>query len=157
MRKWQLRIRTSTSEERGLSNVLSKISDLCTALNLPQPVTETAAKIYRIALRKRVAKSKSILGMTAASVYLACRQCNVERGLKQIARVAGVDKRIVAKCHRLLRHEVLPDYIPPPSVDRYISRLINLARISPRVERLALMLSSKTMTQRYRVEKLLLA
>ncbi|MDG6913381.1 MAG: transcription initiation factor IIB, partial [Nitrososphaerota archaeon] len=79
MRKWQSRSRTINSEERGLSNVLSKISELCDALNLPDNVAETAAQIYRTSAKKKVAKSKSILGMTAATVYLACRKCGVSR------------------------------------------------------------------------------
>ena len=144
LRRWQTRIRTSTSEERGLSNMLARISNLCEALNLPQSVLETAAKTYRVALKKRIAKSKSILGMSAASVYLACRQCNVDRGLKQVARAAGVDFRVAAKYHRLLRQEVQTDYIAPLSVDRHISRLSNLSHFNPRVERLALTLYSKT-------------
>ncbi len=143
MKKWQSRIRTSSSTERGLSNVLSKISSLSTSLGLPKTVAETAALIYRHAVRKKVAKSKSILGMTAASVYLACRTCNVDRGLKQVARAAGIDKRVVAKYHRLLLNEVQTNYVPPPSVERYISKIVNLGKINPKVERLALLISSK--------------
>ena len=82
MRKWQSRSRTLNSEERSLSNVLSKIGELCSALSLPSNVAETAAQIYRVSAKMKVAKSKSILGMTAATVYLACRKCGVQRTLK---------------------------------------------------------------------------
>src|SRR5271157_4092755 len=143
MKKWQSRIRTITSEERGLSNVLSKINELCEALNLPDNVAETAALIYRTSARMKVAKSKSILGMTAATVYLACRKCGVSRTLKEVARAAGMEKGSVARYFRLVLKDVEKDYIPPPSVEKYISKLINTAKIDPRVEHLALTLSSK--------------
>jgi transcription initiation factor TFIIB len=144
MKKWQSRIRTSTSEERGLSNVLSKIAELSENLNLPQNVAETAAQIYRSSVRLKVAKSKSILGMTAATVYLACRKCGVSRTLKEVARAAGLEKGTVARYFRLVLKEVEKDYVPPPSVEKYISKLINMAKIDPKVEHLALNLSRKT-------------
>lgn len=144
MKKWQSRIRTITSEERGLSNVLSKINELCEALNLPDNVAETAAQIYRTSARMKVAKSKSILGMTAATVYLACRKCGVSRTLKEVARAAGMEKGSVARYFRLVLKEVEKEYIPPPSVEKYISKLVNTAKIHPKVEHLALNLSRQT-------------
>ncbi|HYB75919.1 MAG TPA: transcription factor IIB [Nitrososphaerales archaeon] len=144
LRKWQSRSRTITSEERSLSNVLSKISELCAALNLPSNVAETAAQIYRVSAKMKVAKSKSILGMTAATVYLACRKCGVQRTLKEVARAAGMERGSVARYFRLVLKDVEKDYIPPPSVQKYISKLINTAKIDPKVEHLALTLSRET-------------
>ncbi len=144
MRKWQSRTRTINSEERGLSNVLSKIGDLCDSLNLPDNVAETAAQVYRTSAKLKVAKSKSIMGMTAATVYLACRKCGVSRTLKEVARAAGMEKGSVARYFRLVLKDVEKDYVPPPSVEKYISKLINTAKIDPRVEHLALALSRKT-------------
>ena len=148
MRKWQSRSRTINSEERGLSNVLSRISELCDALNLPDNVAETAAQIYRISAKKKVAKSKSILGMTAATVYLACRKCGVSRTLKEVARASGMEKGSVARYFRLVLKEVEKEYVPPPSVEKYISKLVNVAKIDSRVEHLALTLSRKTSDSR---------
>ena len=148
MRKWQSRSRTINSEERGLSNVLSKISELCDALNLPDNVAETAAQIYRTSAKKKVAKSKSILGMTAATVYLACRKCGVSRTLKEVARASGMEKGSVARYFRLVLKDVEKEYVPPPSVEKYISKLVNIAKIDPRVEHLALTLSRKTSDSR---------
>ncbi|MDG6920116.1 MAG: transcription factor IIB [Nitrososphaerota archaeon] len=148
MRKWQSRSRTISSEERGLSNVLSKISELCDALNLPDNVAETAAQIYRTSAKKKVAKSKSVLGMTAATVYLACRKCGVSRTLKEVARASGMEKGSVARYFRLVLKEVEKEYVPPPSVEKYISKLVNIAKIDTRVEHLALTLSRKTSDSR---------
>ena len=144
MRKWQSRSRTNSSEERGLAIVLSKISELCQSLVLPENVAETAAKIYRTSAKMRVAKSKSILGMTAASVYLSCRKCGVSRTLKEVARAARMEKGSVARYYRLVLKEVEKEYVPPQDVDKYISKLVNFAKINPRVERMALFLLRQT-------------
>ena len=144
MRKWQSRSRTNTSAERGLAIVLSKISELCQSLSLPDNVAETAAQIYRMSARMKVAKSKSILGMTAATVYLSCRKCGVSRTLKEVARAARMDRGVVARYYRLVLKEVEKEYVPPQSVDKYISKLVNVTKINPRVERTALSLSQRT-------------
>jgi transcription initiation factor TFIIB len=107
-------------------------------------VAETAAHIYRTSVRLKVAKSKSIMGMTAAVVLLACRKCGVSRTLKEVARAAGIEKGAAAKYFRLILKDVEKDYVPPPSVEKYISKLVNLAKIDPRVEHLALYLSRST-------------
>ncbi|MBI2127313.1 MAG: transcription initiation factor IIB [Thaumarchaeota archaeon] len=142
MRKWQRRIRTSNSQERGLSEVLSRITEFSEALSLPSNTVETAAHIYRTSVKMKFAKSKSIAGMAAASVYLACRQCGVGRTLKEIAKAANIDKGAVAKYYRLILREVKMDYVPPHPVQKYISKLVNLAHIDTKVERLALSLAA---------------
>ncbi len=144
MNMWQKRIRTSSSEERTLSNMLSKITDLCENLKLPRNVCETAAHEYRTALKMRIAKSKSTMGIAAAIVYLACRKCGVQRMLKEVGRAAGIDAKMVAKYYRLLVRDGKDTYIPPPLVESYISKLVNLAKLDGWAERVALQLARKT-------------
>lgn len=147
LQKWQSRIRT-TSNERSLSCVLIKISEVSRKLNLPNNVLETAAQIYRDSARLKVARSKSIIGMTAASVYLACRKCEVGRSIKDVAEAANTEERIVAKYYRLIIKEVETEYVAPPTVMKFISKLVNTAKIDTRIERLALQLAHKTKNSR---------
>ncbi len=143
MKKWQRRIRTSSSGERSLSTALGKISEAAAVLRLPDSVVEEAARIFRKCAKQNVSKSKSIAGMAAASLYLACRRTNVNRSLKEIAKAASIQSRAAAKYYRLLVSEVEMNYIPPPSVQKYISKLVNREKINPRVERLALELAER--------------
>ena len=140
MKKWQSRIRTSNSQERGLSIVLAKITEVCDNLSLPKNVAETAAHIYRTSVRLKVAKSKVDHGDDRGDGRtLACRKCGVSRTLKEVARAAGIEKGAAAKYFRLILKDVEKDYVPPPSVEKHISKLVNLAKIDPRVEHLALL------------------
>jgi transcription initiation factor TFIIB len=143
MQKWQSRIRTSSSGERSLSIALSKISEAADVLRLPSSVVEEASHIFRKSAKASVSKSKSIAGMAAASLYLACRRINVNRSLKEISKAAGIQSRAAAKYYRLLINQVESNYVPPPSVQKYISKLVNKEKINPRVERLALELAEK--------------
>src|SRR5215207_7007530 len=45
LRKWHSRIRVSSSKDRRLSNVLSKITETCSNLSLPKILIETMKKI----------------------------------------------------------------------------------------------------------------
>ena len=143
LQKWQTRVRT-TPTERSLSGVLFKITEVSKNLSLPRNVIETAAQIFRDCARLKVSRSKSIIGMTAASVYLACRKCDVGRSIKDVADAANTNQRTVAKYYRLILKEVETTYVPPPSILKYISKLVNIAKINPRVERLALLIARKT-------------
>lgn len=144
MQKWQRRIRTSSSGERSLSIALAKISEAADVLRLPQSIVEEGSLIFRKSAKQAVSKSKSISGMAAASLYLACRRSNVNRSLKEIAKAAGIQNRVAAKYYRLLINEVENNYVPPPSVKKFISKLVNKEKINPRVERLALELADRT-------------
>ncbi len=89
MRKWHSRIRVATPKERRLSNVLSKINEICSGMSLPKTITETAAMVYRTFENKNDAKGKSILCMAAATIYIACKRCSVVRSLDEIVKAGG--------------------------------------------------------------------
>jgi transcription initiation factor TFIIB len=143
MHKWQRRIRTSAQGERSLSNALTKISEAAGQLMLPEAIVEEASHIFRKSAKQNISKSKSIAGMAAASLYLACRRKGVNRSLKEIAKATSTQERAAARYYRLLFSEVEVRYLPPPSVQKYISKLVNLEKINPRVERLALDLADR--------------
>jgi len=143
MQKWQRRIRTSAQGERSLANALTKISEAAGQLRLPSQIVEEASHIFRKSAKQSVSKSKSVAGMAAASLYLACRRTNVNRSLREIAKASGTQERAAARYFRLLLNEVEKNYVPPPTVQKYISKLVNKEKINPKVERLALDLADR--------------
>ena len=76
-------------------------------------------------------------------MYLECRRSNVKRSIKEIAKASGINSRAAAKYYRVLVSEVENNYIPPPSLQKYISKLVNKEKINTRVERLALELADR--------------
>ncbi|HXQ91520.1 MAG TPA: TFIIB-type zinc ribbon-containing protein [Nitrososphaerales archaeon] len=143
MQKWQRRIRTSAQGERSLANALTKITEAADQLRLPAPIVEEASHIFRKSAKQSVSKSKSIAGMAAASIYLACRRSKVNRSLREISKAAGTQERSSARYFRLLLNEVEKNYVPPPTVQKYISKLVNKEKINPKVERIALDLADR--------------
>jgi transcription initiation factor TFIIB len=137
MRKWQRRSRVSDSLERNLAIALSTMSKTCSTLRLPKSILETASIIYRKALERRLIRGRSIQGVAAASIYMACRKCTVARTLDEIAYVMGIDKKVVGRCYRFMVKELRED-VPLSSPAYYVSRLANHLGITGHAETIAI-------------------
>ena len=109
-RKWHSRLRVNSSKERRLSNVLSKINEVCSVLCLRKTITETASMIYRNFESNSKAKGKSIICIASATIYLACKRCGVVRSIEEIVQAAGIsefDKSSVKLASRYYRSMVM--------------------------------------------------
>jgi len=97
LRQWQRKIRISNSGEKNLMGALSALDRMSSGLNLPRNVRETAAMIYRKAALKNLIRGRSAEGIAAASLYAACRQCNVPRTLDEISKAAHMSKKEIGR------------------------------------------------------------
>jgi len=150
LRKWQQRVRVSSPRERRLANVLTKIGETCQNLSLPKNVLETASMIYRNLDGQIEVKGKSVVSISVATIYMACKQCGVVRSLEEICKVVCAAKdvksktKLAAKYYRTMVMEMGPATAPVITMDKYISKIANLTQTDVRVERLALEISEKT-------------
>jgi transcription initiation factor TFIIB len=167
IRKWHIRSRIVSPQERRLSNVLTKINETCAVMSLPKLLVETSAMLYRNFESNCEAKGKSIVCMAAATIYLACKKCSVVRSLEEIVEATGVtdqdrsSAKLASKYYRMMVMEmgVFTEQAPASAVnasqqtqtqavalaiDHYISKLANMAKIDTKVERLAIEIAHKT-------------
>jgi transcription initiation factor TFIIB len=149
--KWQQRVRVSSSRDRRLSNVLSTISEICNGCSLPKNVIETASIIYRSLDGKNIqVKGKSVISISAAVVYMACKQCDVIRSLEEILRevcqpkVVKSKTKLASRYYRMLVMELGTVKTPMVTMDKYISKIANMTNTETRVERLAIEIADKT-------------
>jgi transcription initiation factor TFIIB len=136
LRKWQRRIRVSDATERNLAFALSEITKIANNLNLPKNILETASVIYRKAVKERLIRGRSIQGVTAAAIYLGCRQCGLARTLEEIAQASSVNKKEVGRSYRFLIRE-LNYSIPPLRPSQYITKFSNQLTMQGKVEEIA--------------------
>ena len=106
LRKWQRRIRVSNATERNLAFALSELDRIASSMGLPRNVRETAAMIYRKAVNKNLIRGRSIEGVVAASLYGACRQCNVPRTLDELAAASRVGRKEIGRTYRFMTREL---------------------------------------------------
>jgi transcription initiation factor TFIIB len=136
LRKWQRRIRVSDATERNLAFALSEIGKIANSLSLPKNILETASVIYRKAVKERLIRGRSIQGVTAAAVYVACRQCNLPRTLEEIAQASNNNKKEVGRSYRFLVR-ALDYFIPPVKPSQYITKFSNQLTMQGKVEEIA--------------------
>jgi len=133
LRKWQTRTRISDGTERNLALALSALDRMSSTLGLPRNVRETAAMIYRKAVRKKLIRGRSIEGVSAAVLYAACRQCNVPRTLEEISSVAQMKKKEIGRNYRNISRNLELKLLPTTPHD-YISRFSSKLSLSSDVQ-----------------------
>ncbi|MGD2201625.1 MAG: transcription initiation factor IIB [Candidatus Bathyarchaeota archaeon] len=136
LRKWHRRSKVSGSTERNLAYALSELTKVAYKLNLPRNVLETASVIYRQVVRKRLVRGRSIQGVSAAAIYMACRQCKVVRSLEEVAEAAHITKKEGGRNYRFLLRK-LNTRIPPVNPKSYVSKFVSQLTLSGETENLA--------------------
>lgn len=126
LRKWQRRIRVSSATERNLSFALGELERIASEMELPRHVRETAAVIYRKAIKQNLIRGRSIEGVVAATLYAATRQCQVPRTLDEIAATSRVGRKEIGRTYRYMMRELklkLRPISPQEYIERFCSEL----------------------------------
>ncbi len=136
LRKWHRRIKVSSSADRNIADALQIMERMAANLDLPKDVRETAALIYRKAVRENMVRGRSIESVVAATLYAACRQLKIPRTLDEIASVSRVSKKDIGRTYRLLSR-TLGLGISPSEPEDYIERFCSRLRLSGEVKKKA--------------------
>jgi len=136
IRQWQQRSRVSSSTEKSLALALSEIHRLSGALNLPKNIVETAAVIYRKAVKKRLIRGRSIRGLATVATYVACRQSKLVRTITELSKASGIDRKEIASNYRFLVRK-LKFFVPPVKPNQYVTRLSNQLGLNGKTEGIA--------------------
>ncbi len=137
LRKWQMRTRVHSSEDRNLAQAMAEIDRLADKLHIPPSLKERAAVIYRKALEGGLVRGRSIAGIAAASLYAACRLSETPRTLKDMAEASRMRKKDIARCYRLLLRE-LNLKMPVEDPIRCVSKIASKAGIDMKTQRRAI-------------------
>jgi transcription initiation factor TFIIB len=136
LRFWDYRTQIRSATDRNLRNAFFKLDILKDRLGLSDSVVEKTAYIYRKAQERGLVRGRTISGVLAAAIYIACREMGISRTLKDIAAYSDVKLKEVAKSYRLLCIEL---DLKVPIVDpmKYIAKVANKANLSEKTKRQA--------------------
>jgi len=91
-----------------------------------------------------------VISISAAVVYMACKQCDVIRSLEEILREVVIPRdvnsqtKLASRYYRMLVMELGTSTAPVVTMDKYISKIANMTNIDTRVERLSLDIAAIT-------------
>ncbi|MEM3697090.1 MAG: hypothetical protein QXQ94_06275 [Candidatus Bathyarchaeia archaeon] len=101
-KKWQKLFQVSDATEKNLASALFEITKIGNKIDISNEILMAAASIYKKAVEKRLTKRRSIRALSAAIVYMACRQCGIPRTLKEVAYAAGLHSMEIMRSYRVL-------------------------------------------------------
>ncbi|MFW9944349.1 MAG: transcription initiation factor IIB [Candidatus Sifarchaeia archaeon] len=122
MRRWHRRTRAHGTNYRNLISAMSELERLASQLAVPRDTQETAALIYRKALKKKLVRGRSIDAVVAASLYLACRIHRIPRRLDEVSVESRATRKGVGQSVRLVLSQ-LDVKVPAASARDLIPRL----------------------------------
>ena len=142
LRTWDYRISHYDSLDRNLFQAFSQLYALKDKLGLSDTIIEKTAYIYRKAEDKGLVRGRSISGMVAATIYIACREIGTPRTLKDIAAASNVKRKDIAKNCRLIIRE-LELRVPMADPMKCIVKIANKANLSETITRQAMNLMTE--------------
>jgi transcription initiation factor TFIIB len=142
LRTWDFRTQRHSSSDRSLWIAFSQLDVLRDKIGLSNAIIEKTAYIYRKAVEKQLTRGRTISGVLAAALYIACREMGTPRTLKDISANSNIKRKDIAKNCRLLIREL---DIKVPIVDpmKCIATVANTAEISEKTKREAIKMMSE--------------
>jgi len=137
LRTWDIRSQAHSSAAKNRKQAFTQLSILKDKLNLSDTVIEKTAYIYRKAQERLLIRGRTISGMLAAAIYIACREMGTPRTLNDIATVNNMKRKELARNYRLLYFE-LDLRIPIIDPMKCIVKVANKANLTENTKRLAL-------------------
>ena len=137
LRKWDNRSPAFGNQEKNLGIAMRELDKMADKLGVSKAVRERAAYIYRKALDRGLLRGRSIIGISAASLYAAMRDTETPRTLKDIAAAENLEKKAVARDYRILVRE-MDLTMPVADAARNVNRIASSVGLSERVARKAI-------------------
>src|SRR6478672_3008896 len=138
LKVWDFRSHSHDSTNKNLIQAFNELDKLKDKLGLPDAVIERTAYIYRKARQRRLVRGRTIDTILAATSYIACRDLNVPKTLKEVAAASGIKLKILSKSYRVLVSKL--NISTPPIIDpmKCIVKVANKTDLNENTKRQAM-------------------
>jgi transcription initiation factor TFIIB len=96
----------STFRDRNRRRAFVELDKLKNKLGLSDVIIEKTAYIYRKAEKRGIIRGRTVPSILAASLHIACREAEVAKTLKEIAKASNIRLKTLSKDYRLLLTEL---------------------------------------------------
>ena len=86
-----------TYRERSLYKVFVGIANICNKNNIPTIIINEAKSLYKLISDIKISRGNNRIGIIAACVYFACKNCNVSRSSKEISDIFDIKINILTR------------------------------------------------------------
>tara|TARA_B100001094_G_C18161403_1_gene789573 strand:+ start:837 stop:1796 length:960 start_codon:yes stop_codon:yes gene_type:complete len=86
-----------TYKERSLNKIFNEIQTICNKNCIPPIISQESKSLYKIMSENKISRGNNRIGIIAACIYFACKNCNVPRSAKEISVMFNINNIIVTK------------------------------------------------------------
>jgi len=144
IRKWHKRVSIATSMERNLVIALAELDRVASSLGLPENIKESAALLYRKAVKAELIRGRLIESVVAAVIYAICRMRGIPRTLDEISKASGIEKKEIGRAYRFLKNELEMD-VPLTDPSQYVPKFSTALKLGGQVQEEAIKLIKKSL------------
>ena len=83
--------------ERSLYNTYNELQEICNKNNINSIISQESKSLYKIIAEYKISRGNNRIGIKAACIYFACKNCNVPRSAKEISEMFNVNNVVVTK------------------------------------------------------------
>ena len=130
-----------SSIERNFWEAKPKLKMLCSKLNIPEYISESAWKIYSLVAKKKLTMGRSINGFIAGSLYAAIRVHDFPRLLDEVCESSLTPRRTVHRSLAMIIREILPELnlkYQPITAESLIFRFGNELELPMNIQKIAI-------------------
>ncbi len=130
-----------SSIERNFWEAKPKLKMLCSKLNIPEYISDSAWKIYSLVAKKKLTMGRSINGFIAGALYAAIRVHDFPRLLDEVCEASLTPRRTVHRSLAMIIREVLPELnlkYQPISAESLVFRFGNELNLPMNIQKIAI-------------------
>ena len=153
LRIWEKRTRYINPKDRNLKDAFTKLKNVKYKLGLSNTILEKSFYLYRKASSLGLVKGRTTEGILYAAIYLACKELETPKTLKEISNITDVKIKSISKYSRLLTFEL--DLKPIPVIDpiKCIVKIANNLNLDEKTKHKAIKIMREVMKEEIHVGK----
>jgi transcription initiation factor TFIIB len=153
LRIWEQRTRYTNPNERNLKYAFDNLNNIQHKLGLSNAIVEKSFYLYRKASSLGLVKGRTTKGILSAAIYLACKELENPKTLKEISDITNVKIKSISKYSRLLTFEL--DLKPIPVIDpiKCIVKIANNLKLEEKTKRKAINILREVMREEIHIGK----
>jgi len=146
LRVWHFRTQAYTPTDKNLLQAFNELDLLKDKLSLPDASVQKAAYIYRKVQEKGLGRRRPIHTVLAAVIYIACREMEIPRTIKDISTNSNIKPNEISRLYRLLVFE-LDIKIPLADPMKCITMISNKVNVSEKIKHHAMNIMNDSITK----------
>lgn len=120
------------------------IADQAARIELPRSIVDLAKKRFKDVYEMKILKGRNNAAISAACIFIACREQGVPRSFKEIVVISRVPKKEIAKCFKKIYENIkINDKPAGNSESDYIARFCDRLNLQTDVTMLAQKIADK--------------